>query len=63
MSGPLIVKETQNLNSSEKNFMIYFDYCPENRAKTIRVLYTFKKLNEGAKSRLTERSLKHKFAQ
>lgn len=50
MSGPLIVKETQNSNSSGKNFKIYFDYCRENRAKTIKVLYTFKKLNKGAKS-------------
>ena len=47
MSGPLFVKETQNSKSSGKNLMIYFDYCSENRAKTVKVLYTFKKLNKG----------------
>jgi len=50
MSGPLIIKETQNSNSSGKDFKIYFDYWRENRAKTIKVLYTFKKLNKGEKS-------------
>lgn len=48
MSGPLIVKETQNSNSSGKNFKIYFDYCRENRAKTIKY-YTLL-LNKGEKS-------------
>ena len=30
--------------------MIYFDYCRENREKTVKVLYTFKKLNKGENS-------------
>lgn len=49
MSGPLIVKETQNSNSSGKNFKIYFDYCREKSRENYKVLYTIKKLNKGEK--------------
>ena len=59
MSGPLIVKETQNSNSSGKNFKIYFDYCRENRAKTIKY-YTLSRNSIKVKNPLTERSLKLK---